>query len=151
MLMDPPALFKRRRVRRSGDEWSVSGRTHRGKLAIELFHRLRQLLPAASMLGRDTLPLELDAREPEGLDTAHLFGIVVFTRSVEPLPFLFALFHPLRDARLRINQTFTGITHVSIIPARSGDTTGPVGEAARETRDPAQIERLAPIGRLLAW
>lgn len=130
--MDPPALFKRPGARRRADERSDCGRTQRGKLAIELFHGLGELLLAARMFGRGALPLQLDAREPEGLDPAHLFGIGVLARSSEALPLLFPLFHPLCDARLRINQTFTCIAHVSIIPAHSGRTIDRVCEPAAE-------------------
>jgi len=63
------------------------------------------------MRGRFRLALEIRFRQSKRLDLAHLFGIDLRTASASAPPLGFPLFDLFLDARFRVDEAFSGITH----------------------------------------
>src|ERR1051325_2907687 len=79
--------------------------------SIELGHRLADRIAAPFVRRRRQLTFELGAREPEAFHRAHRFRIAnVFHLRLRALALQF--FHALLNARVLIDQSFAGITHM---------------------------------------
>jgi len=63
------------------------------------------------MRGRFRLTFEIRFRQPQRFDFAHLFGIDLRTASAAAPPLGFPLFDLFLDARFRVDEAFSGITH----------------------------------------
>ena len=79
---------------------------------VDLGDGLRELLLARGMRSGVHLALHLGARKTQRLDLSCAFGI----DTLGPLPgapsFLFALFHSLGEAGLRVDEAFSSVTHI---------------------------------------
>jgi hypothetical protein len=62
--------------------------------------------------GHLELPLGLRLGQPQGLYLPDTFGIDLGSAKPRLTTLLFPLFHPLGKPRLRIDQSFSSITHV---------------------------------------
>ena len=79
---------------------------------VDLGDRLRQLLLARLMRGELELALHLGPRQLQRLDLAGALGIESLARLPRLPLFFFAFFHPLGEAGFRVDEPFSGITHV---------------------------------------
>jgi hypothetical protein len=86
-----------------------------GDPPIELCDRVLELLTPRIVRRRVQLPLRLRAREPARLQLPRALGIGTHDREPASLLLLLALFHPLGEAGLRIDESFSGITHAVFI------------------------------------
>ena len=84
------------------------------KLALELGKRARQLLASCGVCRGLQLPAELGIRQTKRLGPPQLLGIAVALRHRTPRPLFFPLVHPLLDAILRIDESFTCVCHLHL-------------------------------------
>jgi hypothetical protein len=76
----------------------------RGKLAVELFEGVRELLFPSGILGRRALAIELNPCEAEGFSPTYELGIDSLPPSFgQALALLLALFHLFGDTRLCVD------------------------------------------------
>lgn len=79
-------------------------RFQRGKLAVELFEGVRELLFPSGIPGGRALAIEFNPCEAEGFGPAYELGIDSLPPSLgQALALLLALFHLFGDTRLCVN------------------------------------------------
>jgi hypothetical protein len=79
---------------------------------VELGQRLRQLLLARGVSRKLELALQFSASQLQRFNLSNAFGVGSF-RTLTRLPFLFfTFFHALGKAGFRVDEPFSGITHV---------------------------------------
>jgi hypothetical protein len=98
--------------------------------AIELLEGLTELLLPCGMGRNLGLALHLGARQAERLELARALRVYSLRRLAVLLPFLLALFHTLGEAGLRVDEAFSGITHmrrlsVGLCSSADGSRAGP--------------------------
>jgi hypothetical protein len=84
----------------------------RGNPFVELGYRLRELLLARGVRGDFELPLHFRPRETQRLYLPGLLGVGTLRRLTCLASFLFSFFHALGEAGLRIDEAFSGVTHI---------------------------------------
>ncbi len=82
---------------------------------IQFRNRLAELLLARGVRGDVELSLHLGARETKRFYLARALGIPTLAALARPALLLFPLFHPLGKTGFRVDESFSGITHLLII------------------------------------
>src|SRR6266581_550111 len=108
----------RRRPSRNGVSALPSVESQGGDLLVQVGQGLLDLLPADLVLGDLLLMGQLGPGQAQRSQLAHLLGV----RRGDPVALfvLLALGHPLLEAILGIDETFTGVTHQTSCGSRGG-------------------------------
>ena len=80
---------------------------------VDFGNRELDLLLTDRMRGRFCLPLQVRPGQPERLELAYFLGVDLRPSAAAAAPLGFSFFHLLLDARFRVDQAFSGITHGS--------------------------------------
>ena len=80
---------------------------------IDFRDRQFDLLLTNGVLGRFRLTLQVRLGQPKGLELAYLLGIDFRAAATAAAPLGLTLFDLFLDARFRVDQAFSGITHKS--------------------------------------
>src|SRR5262245_590559 len=79
---------------------------------VELFERRCQLLLARLVRRQLELPLHFGSRETERFELPRLLRIPALGGLTGSLFLLFAFFHALGEAGFRVDEAFSGVTHI---------------------------------------
>jgi len=79
---------------------------------VDLSHRLRQLLLASGVRGRLELALCFGSRQSQRFNLPRAFRVQALDTLTGLASFLFAFFHPLGEAGLRVDEAFSSVTHI---------------------------------------
>ena len=90
-------------------------RRHRREPPLDLGDRVSNGLAPGRVRRQFELSLQFDAREAERLALADPLGIDARFLVARRLADLFQLFHPLLQSSVRVNQSFSSVTHVSVL------------------------------------
>jgi hypothetical protein len=79
---------------------------------VELGYRLRELLLARGVRGHFELALHFRPRETQRLYLSGLLRVGTLRRLTGLASLLFSFFHALGEAGFRIDESFSGVTHI---------------------------------------
>ena len=120
------------RITRAGRGRLREAPAERVHATVQIGDGLLEHLPAAIVRGRGELPLQFHTAEAKRFEFAGGFWIAGHTRAggFLALPFL----HAFLNARLCVYQSFSSITHQTILPqARHGDRRATRGRRRKNT------------------
>jgi hypothetical protein len=79
---------------------------------LDLGQRLRELLFPRRVRRQLELTLHFRSRQLQRLDLADTLRVRAFAALARLPLFFFAFFHPLGEAGFRVDESFSGVTHV---------------------------------------
>lgn len=117
-----------------------------GDSAIQLRDRVDQLLFARRVARQFRLTRHLRPRQTQRLELAGTLRIAALRTLAGPALLLLSFFHPLGEAGFRIDEPFSGITHVSSLGPGgfAGTASQPVSDYTVKVRPTLLVE---PGGR----
>jgi hypothetical protein len=93
----------------------VQARAEGLQLTLEFGKRARQLLAPCSVCRGLKLPAELRVGQAERFRASQLFGIAIALRHRAARAFFLTLVHPLLNAVLCVDESFTCVCHLHLL------------------------------------